>query len=194
MWDDVNQVTVEQALKIGNLERRRVYFDCIGVEKLFNELDPTLLDRQVIKKKRKKWDDANDPYDYEFEDVYELYRIEREKLFQTGEDDLGSRGDAYAVRCWCTTTNREYWIYVPSNIGERHTVVFNEDTLRYDMIKYHDAVEAIAWTIRMNVRFPERIYRQGDIIVAKYCDDSIEMSYDYHLSKEDYLQLMYSET
>jgi 6,7-dimethyl-8-ribityllumazine synthase len=42
------------------------------VEKLFKQLDPILLDKQVIKKKRTRWDDKNDKYEYDFEDVYEL--------------------------------------------------------------------------------------------------------------------------
>jgi hypothetical protein len=44
----------------------------------------------------------------------------------------------------------------------------------------------------------EKIYRQGDIIVAKikndFSSDNNLSALPYHLSKQDYLQLMYSET
>ena len=97
---------------------RRTYFSCIGVEDLFKQMKPKLLDKQEIKKKRKRWDDKNDPYEYNFTDVYELYQIPASKLFTKEQLKNTStwnsqRNDAYAVRCWCTTTNREYWIYVP---------------------------------------------------------------------------------
>jgi hypothetical protein len=187
MWEDIVPVTVEEALQLPNVEDRRVYFDAIGVEKLFKQLNPKLRDKQTIKKKRTRWDDNNDPYEYEFEDVYELYEIPGEKLFVT--DRWGNQPrPVYAVRCWCTTTNREYWLYVPveaATDGKGWWQV-NEDS------KY-DAIGAIAWTIRIDVKNPERIYRQGDIVVVKQSEQS-KPTDPYHLDKKQYLSLMYSET
>lgn len=185
-WNDIQPVTVEKALGIGNTEERRIYFDCIGVETLMKELNPTLRDRQVIKKKRTKWDDNNDPLEYEFEDVYELYEIEGKKLFEVNK--WGQEPNpVFAVRCWCTTTNREYWIYVSTFAATGHSWISE-----YSIPKY-DAISAIAWTIRIDVIKPEKIYRQGDIIVVKKSDVSEDTS-QYHLCKENYLDLMYSET
>lgn len=187
-WDDIEPVTVQEALALENTEKRRVYFDCIGVNKLFTSLEPKLLDRQVINKKRTRWDDNNDPYTYEFEDVYELYELDGEKLF--GKDRWGRPANpVFSVRCWCTTTNREYWIYVPMEaaVGVSWRGEFNQKH------ENPDAIRAIAWTIRIDITNPERIYRQGDIIVAKHSKDSGPRS-PYHLSKDEYLQLMYSET
>lgn len=191
MWDDIKPVTVQEALEIDNTEVRRTYFSCIGVERLFKEMKPKLLDKQEIKKKRKRWDDKNDPYEYKFTDVYELYEIPASKLFTKEQlKNIGKwnveRNNAYAVRCWCTTTNREYWIYVP-----REAAIGNRWETDNDKA---DAIRAIAWTIRTNVINPERIYRQGDIIVVKAGENTEISSLSRHLSKEDYLQLMYSET
>lgn len=193
MWEDIKPVTVEEALEEENTENRRTYFSCIGVEDLFKQMKPKLLDRQEIKKKRKRWDDKNDSYEYNFTDVYELYQIPASKLFT--KEQLKSvsgslwnmqRTDAYAVRCWCTTTNREYWIYVPREAALGGRWESDDDKA--------DAVRAIAWTIRTNISKPERIYRQGDIIVVKASDKSEVMAGVRHLSKDDYLKLMYSET
>jgi len=190
MWDKIQKVTVTEALALENAEKRRVYFDCIGVETIFKQMEPTLRDRQVIKKKRMRWDTNNDPYDYEFEDVYELYEIEGEKLF--GKDRWNRMlNPVYAVRCWCTTTNREYWLYVSPEAVEEGPVA-RWGRRQQEEIKY-DAISAIAWTIRIDISHPERIYRQGDIIVAKMSDQSETVS-RYHLTKENYLELMYSET
>ena len=189
VWEEINPISVEDAFKMDNTEDRRVYFDAIGIERLFKSLDPKLLDRQVIKKTRVRWDDEYTEKEHVFEDVYELYEIESSKLFKKSPDRWRQMEDIYAVRCWCTTTNREYWLYVTrlaalGNWGDEGKP---------------DAIRAIAWTIRVDVPKDslERIYRQGDIIVVKMKDDAkvTESSYmPYHLNKDQYLSLMYSET
>jgi len=186
VWADIQPVTVEEALAIPNTEIRRTYFDCIGVQKLFTELKPKLRDKQVIKKKRANWNEENQENFRIFEDVYELYEIEGKKLFE--KDKWGREPNpVFAVRCWCTTTNREYWLYVNQEAatGQRWWGDHSE--------KKFDAIRAIAWTIRLDISDPEKIYRQGDIIVAKKSKDSQEVR-PYHLNKEQYLNLMYSET
>jgi len=193
-WNKIEPVTVEEALKLDNTEERRTYFDAIGIEKLFKQLDPKLLDRQVIKKKRQRWDDEFKEYTYEFEDVYELYQIEGSKLFN--KDRWGNIPEpVYAVRCWCTTTNREYWLYVTKEaaLGDRWWYSNEEEKSK------PDAVRAIAWTVRVDVEADniEKIYRQGDIIVVKIKDSASiteHMFRPYHLTKEQYLEKMYSES
>lgn len=186
-WDSIDPFTTEDAFKIENTEERRVYFDAIGIEKLFKSVEPKLLDKQVVKKKRSRWDSDNKEYEYEFEDVYELYEIEGDKLF-TRRNEWQSNPNVYAVRCWCTTTNREYWLYVPREAA------LGENSWREGAVS--DAIRAISWTIRVDVdkKDIEKIYRQGDIIVVKIKDGDFKQKSPYHLTKEQYLSLMYSET
>lgn len=194
MWPLIEPVTVQDALIQDNTEDRRVYFDAIGIEKLFKSLDPKLLDKQTIKKKRVRWDDELNEYDYDFQDVYELYEIEGTKLYD--KDRWGNVPQPiYAVRCWCTTTNREYWLYVPRDaaLGDRWWHSGEQAKTK------PDAIRAIAWTVRVDVQEEdiEKIYRQGDIIIAKMKDSANVTTHTfspYHLSKEQYLALMYSET
>ena len=193
MWPLIEPVTVQDALLQENTEDRRVYFDAIGIEKLFKSLDPKLLDKQVIDKKRTKWDDDNKEYEYVFEDIYELYEIDGKKLYN--KDRWGNDPQpVFAVRCWCTTTNREYWLYVPREaaLGARWWATGEEK-------EQPDAIRAIAWTVRVDIPEEnlEKIYRQGDIIVAKIKPKAklTESTFrPYHLDKEQYLSLMYSET
>ena len=185
-WDSIKAVTVKEALAIENTEIRRTYFDCIGVVKLFKELNPKLLDKQTITKKRANWDEENQENFRTFEDVYELYEIEGNKLFET--DRWGRLANPiYAVRCWCTTTNREYWLYVNNEAATGNRWSFSNEKNEYD------AIRAIAWTIRIDISDPEKIYRQGDIIVVKKSKTSQDVR-EYHLDKKQYLKLMYSET
>jgi hypothetical protein len=196
MWPLIETVTIQDALIQENTEDRRVYFDAIGIEKLFKSLDPKLLDKQTIKKSRTRWDDEFNEYTHEFEDVYELYEIPASKMFTKDRWGNEPRDHIYAVRCWCTTTNREYWLYVPrwAALGESWWSS-SEGATKASA----DAIRAIAWTVRLDVPIGhvDRIYRQGDIIVAKIKTEITEdtmSALPYHLSKEDYLQLMYSET
>lgn len=187
VWNNIEPITVQEALIEQNMEIRRVMFDCIGVSKLFQTLAPKKLDSQVLSKIRTRWDGNNKSYQHCFEDVYELYQIDGNKLFTT-TNAWQRANDVYAVRCWCTTTNREYWIYVPENIamGERYSS-WNKEAAA------PDAVRAIAWTIRLNISNPKRIFRQGDIIVAEESELSTTVP-EYHLTKEQYLNLLFSET
>lgn len=190
MWDSITPVTVEEALAVPNTEIRRTYFDCIGVNKLFAQMKPKLRDRQVVNKKRTRWDDKNTQYEYEFEDVYELYEIDGDKLFERPKDRWSRKADpVFAVRCWCTTTNREYWLYVNAEAATGRRWLYDDRSEE----KY-DAIRAIAWTVRIDITDPERIYRQGDIIVVKESPKSQQSPVPYHLTKEQYLDLMYSET
>ena len=193
MWPLIETVSIQDALIQENTEDRRVYFDAIGIQKLFKSLDPKLLDKQTIKKKRTRWDDEFNEYTHEFEDVYELYEIAASKMFTADRWGNEPRDHIYAVRCWCTTTNREYWLYVP------RWAALGDHWWSNDHESRADAIRAIAWTCRLDVPIGhvERIYRQGDIIVAKVKDEITPdtlSALPYHLSKEDYLQLMYSET
>lgn len=183
MWDDILPITTEEALREQNMERRRAMFDCIGVSNLFKALKPQLLDKQIINKVRTRWDERNHPYEHRFDDTYELYKIEGHKLFKQ-VNEWRTPDPVYAVRCWCTTTNREYWIYVPEDAA------FGEDPFA-DRVP--DVIKGIAWTIRINITHPQRIYRQGDIILVQESEQSKEVE-PYHLSKKQYLSLMYSET
>jgi hypothetical protein len=191
MWEEIIPITIEEAFNEKNAERRRVLFDCIGVEKIFKNLDPVLLDRKVISKKRNRWDENNNHWVHEFEDEYELYKIDPMKLFSTSDLSRWQtrpRLNYIAVRCRCTSTDREYWIYVPEEAALVSGFMWSSDNE-----KVYDAIKAIAWTIRIDITNPERIYRQGDIIVAKESKDSVSTT-PYHLTKDQYLNLMYSET
>ena len=115
-------------------------------------------------------------------------------MFKTDRWGNAPTQNIYAVRCWCTTTNREYWLYVPREAA-LGTSWWNRDSEGTKA----DVIRAIAWTVRVDVpeENVEKIYRQGDIIVAKMKDKAkvAESNFTpYHLSKEQYLSLMYSET
>jgi len=186
-WARIEPLKVQEAFLEDNMERRRVFFECIGPSRLFPALSPKLIDRQVLRKVQTRWDRYNRPYIHVFEDVYELYEIAGEKLFQSFMSNDGWRTPefVYTVRCWCATTQREYWIYIPryAALGSEYARDNTEP----------DAIRAIAWTIQLTISHPKRILRQGDIIIVEESEASEEVPV-YYLSKEQYINLLYSET
>jgi hypothetical protein len=191
-WDDILPLSVSEALSEENLEKRRVMFSCIGPSKLFSEMEPELLSREVIKKKNRKWDEENNLFNEDFEDVYELYCIPGEKIFPLSARNIRNSTSIYAVRCWCTTTGREYWIFVPETIvyGER-TSIFREQV---DKLK-PSAIKAIAWTFRTGYSYDdiEEIYRQGDCLIVKPKEGAIEQSL-MHMDEKTYREKLVCES
>ena len=174
-WDNIPDISVAEAFSQKNLEVRRLFFKAIGTTKLFAELEPVLIDIALIKITGIRFKADGTQYAETINDKYELYKIDGAKLFpeETSEWRL-ERASIYAVRCWCSTTEREYWIYVPKNIGEKNK-----------------AIEAIAWTVRLEHEISDvtEIYRQGDVIVAKIKEDSVSCA-PYHLTEEQYVKLL----
>ena len=178
IWEEIVPATVKEAFAEPNLEIRRLLFKAIGVAKIFAELDPVLIDKHTLTIENLRWDEKNVARIEHVEDTYELYRIDGKKLFPEEKSEWKtSRANIYAVRCWCTTTGREYWIYVPREVGEKN-----------------DAIEAIAWTLQINISNPEKIYRQGDIIISKAGPESQVLLRPQSLTKDQYLTLLVSQT
>ena len=175
-WDSIPDVSVQQAFEEKNIEVRRLFFKAIGVSELFKELEPKLIDKQILKKEGVTWVDIEE-VPVTMRDEYELYEIQGSKLFPEEKSEWrAGNATIYAVRCWCSTTRREYWIYVPKTIGEQN-----------------DALEAIAWTVQLDITEPEYIYRQGDVILAKHSSISQGCT-PYHLNKEQYVKLLKAES
>ena len=180
-WDQTVPATVNEAFSETNLEVRRLLFKAIGVEELFAKLEPELIHEKTLVKHGTRWDEKNKPFKYQINDKYMLYKIKGDKLFPDEPMEWRrANADIYAVRCWCSTTGREYWIYVPRNIGETG-----------------DALSAIAWTVQLPITNPECIYRQGDVIIAKASEASrpiTNTSRTSGLTKEEYINLLVAAT
>jgi hypothetical protein len=178
IWDEIPELRVTEAFAENNLEIRRLFFKAIGVQNIFAKMNPELIDTQIIKFTNAQWYEDGTPKEPKvIRDKYELYKIEGKKLFPEQANTFRvENATVYAVRCWCTTTEREYWIYVPRWVGEKE-----------------DAIEAIAWTAQLNISEPEWIYRQGDVFIAKASAKS-EFVRPYHLNKDAYLKLLKAQS
>lgn len=148
-YEQLEPLTVQEAIAFQNNEQRMVALRAFSVEDVAKALQSVRLDRQTIHKKQIRWNKDLQPYEHEYEDTYELYKIPASvlNLERTWRNEEPS---VYFVKCKCASTDRQYMLYVPQEVGE-----------------YRDAIMAIAWTMRFN---------------------------GVPLKKEQYLNMMYSET
>ena len=154
---------------------QRLCFKAIGVIELFKALEPELVHKDRIDYDNIITDSIGNQSKVATVDEYELYKIDGNKLFPEEKSEWRvANATIYAVRCWCTTTKREYWIYVPRHIGEKN-----------------NALEAIAWTIRISHTNPLYLHRQGDVVIAKLSNQS-EPCAPHSLSAEEYVKLLKS--
>ena len=131
-YETLTPITVKEAIAFENNEQRMAALRVFSAEEVAEGLEATLLDAQTIHKKQIRWQKNLMPYTHEFEDTYELYKIPAavlnlENTWRTDDPSV------YFVKCKCASTDRQYILYVPREVGEQQ-----------------DAIVAIAWTMRFN--------------------------------------------
>jgi len=190
-WEDIVPLSVKQALRykpgISRIQQgiiREVMLDCLGTATLFKELKPELINSQTLRKVQKKWDATGFLINSVYPDTYELYQLDMKPLYN-GLPGYTNPIPLFAVRCWGLRSKKEHWLCVP--------VVAALGGAWMSPQKHRpDAIRAIAWTFQLDITNPKRIFRQGNVIIAEESAQSKPCK-PYHLSKKDYLRLLYAE-
>jgi hypothetical protein len=98
--------------------------------------------------KHRKYNDKGEFIGYrEYDVVYETHKIDTKKL--------NLDAPAYMVKCWCTSTNKEHWLWI-------------EDAYK------DDPLEAIASTCRPHeniIPYITAIKRHGDVFLYELSED-----------------------
>ena len=190
-WEDIVPITFKEISEIENVELRRIAFKRFGLERLINEVNPTMVDTQTISKTTTWINENGIEETINFSDTYELYRVESEVLFPNQR--IIRNEDVFYVKCKDTSTDREYLIWVNVNNVFRANNVskgwFNSEDIDLN------AINCIAWTIQTNVPIGkiETIVRQGDCILVKPTDEE-RLDNFRHLSGKEYLELLHLES
>lgn len=193
-WDDIEPITFSDILSITNTENRRVAFKYYGIERLYNEVNPTLLNKKTLKKKTTWVDKDGKLVTHKFKDTYELYKVDGSVLSSNIKNNWQKIDDCYFVKCKDTSTDRVYLIWVDISSVYRTN---NSDWFRDGYDKKVNAIQAIAWTIQTNIPLGniEKIIRQGDCILFKRKDKTIKpLVSPRHLTESEYLNLMVAES
>lgn len=190
IWDDIVPINfVEIVSEIKNIEQRRVAIKALGIERISKEVNPKLISSVTIPKTTYWVDMEGNITTKEFDDTYELYKVDGEVLFSGTTSNVYHRLNCYFVKFKDTSTDREYLIWVDFN----HISTTND----YLPSNEVDAIHAIAWTFQTNVPKGQikRIIRQGDCILIEPKSKSFNPLHNpRHLTKEEYLTLLESES
>lgn len=198
-WNDIVPCTFKEIAKFENLEERRVGVFCLGLERLIKEVNPKLLNKETIKKTTTWINSKGELETKEFDDTYELFEVS-EKYFNEGFKSWQKFEDSYFVKCKDTSTDREYMIWVELRDIASIKLNSNDNYIYFDSEgkwkKSINSIQAIAWTIQTNVEKGniEKIIRQGDCILIKPKNKSLESVPTRHLTEEEYRTLLVAES
>ena len=195
MWNDIVPITFQEiAQEIRNIEARRVAIGGLGITNVISQVNPKLIDKQTLSKTTTWINGEGKLETISFNDTYELYEVASEDLYK-GVENGGwfANNSTHFVKCYCTSTNREYHIWVDKDsVGRTNRP---ENTWQNPPI---NAISAIAWTIQTNIEKGgiEKIVRQGDCILLKpFNDDSrLGLNMERHLTEEEYRTLLVAES
>lgn len=197
IWDSIEPLTFREiATKIVNVEQRRIAILYLGLERMTEEVNPTLIGKEAIKKEsiwiNAKGEMENVPYD----DVYELFEVDGKRLFDGADVPMWRQNritNVYFVRCKDASTDRMYHLWV--DIGSVANTNGVQTWRNEGWEKHITPIMAIAWTITTNVKEGgiEKIIRQGDCILVKKKPNAVVGGFR-HLTEKEYKTLLVNES
>jgi hypothetical protein len=163
--------TYTEAFKIDNREFRAKVFGSINIGEMINELGFERIQVAGKPVKHKKFSESGEFLGYEeYDNIYETYKVYGKKL------ELSE--DVYAVKCWCTSTNKEHWIWIEE--------------------KYkNDPLEAIASTFRIHqnlIPHIQELKRQGDVLMVEMKEEVTPEGEIIPLTAEQYFGLLTAQS
>ena len=170
-YEDANTFTFKESFEIQNREFQGLVFSSININEMILELGAKRYKTDgTMVKHRKYTHDGEYIGDEEYHNIYEIWEINGNKL--------GINDNLYAVKCWCTSTNKEHWLWI-------------EDTYK------DDPLEAIASTFRVHPNVLPHIKclkRQGDLLLVEMNEDVKPEGEPIPLKKEQYFSLLVAQS
>lgn len=170
---DYKAYSYEEAFKIENPEFRASIFSLIDVSKMIDNLGHERLVTEGIELVNKTF--VNGTFKEEkLTQIYELHKVFGKKL------ELNE--DLFAIKCWCTSTNEEHWLWVNTEEGLKN-----------------DPLSAIASTCKVYRNMLgkiKHIIRQGDVFLFEMKEkvDVNENDEVVSMDKESYFSLLKSQS
>lgn len=149
-YDRVEPFTYAEAFKLENQQFQALVFGSIDIVDMIKELGH---ERIATEGKRVSHKDFSHSGEFlgmkEYDVIYETHKVDISSL---GEVDV-----AYALRCWCTTTDKEHWLWIEDQYAK-------------------NPLEAVASTMRVHKNLIDgnhikEIKRQGDVLLVEVDSD-----------------------
>lgn len=205
IWDSIAPPTFQEIVRgTQNVESRRVALNCLGLERMKEQLNVRLINEESIAKTTMWVTESGELVEHKFDDTYRLYELDGEDLFWGIEQDWRSssakREKFYFITCKDTSTDREYllWvdIYSVYNTESRKDTWSSWASQQMEAPKVVNAIDCVAWTITTDVAKGNisHILRQGDCILIKPKGDSPRLKHHRHLTADEYRTLLLAES
>lgn len=151
MYDDVVPYTYNEAFAIKNDSYKAKVFGSINITDMITSLGHKRIATEGKQVKHKKFDnEGNFLGTEEYDVIYEVHEVNGEKL--------GLTENVFAIRCWCTTTDKEHWLWIEEQYK-------------------NSPLEAVASTFRIHenlISNIKEIKRQGDVLLVEMNDENIK--------------------
>jgi hypothetical protein len=188
-WSKIKPITFKEISAFKNMENRRVAMLFFGLDRLYKEINPTLIDSQKVTKTTTWVDSKGELEVKQFEDTYDLYEVSEKTIMGNSYE---GKGKVHFVKFKDTSTDREYLLWV--NVKEVFKVNFPRQKFSQGKV---NAIQAIAWTIQTDVKKDkiQEILRQGDCVLVRPTDSNPSSLGELRsLSEKEYNQLIVAES
>ncbi len=176
-WQSVKSYTYKDIFKIEDRNLRRFCFNYIGVSEMMQALDARKIGVDGIELNYFKYDSLGEKTPFKKHNIFEVYEAELSKIEELrGWRNQGQK--VYAVKCWCTSTEHEHWLWIESQYKD-------------------DPLAAIASTFRIHENVIPHIKclkRQGDVLICEMKTAVIPEGNVRPLTKTEYFGLLEVET
>lgn len=172
MYDDVVPYTYNEAFAIKNDAYKAKVFGSINITDMITSLGHKRIATEGKQVKHKKFDkQGNFLGTEEYDVIYEVHEVNGEKL--------GLTENVFAIRCWCTTTDKEHWLWIEEQYK-------------------NSPLEAVASTFRIHenlISNIKEIKRQGDVLLVEMNDENIKPEGNIvPLNAEQYFSLLTAQS
>ena len=168
IYDEVEPFTYEESFKITNELFQAKVFGSIDIGEMISNLGHKRLKTEGRKVTHKQFDiQGNDLPSVEYDNIYEVHEIDGTKLGLEGEM-------LYALKCWCTSTNKEHWLWIEDEFKD-------------------SPLEAVASTFRIHenlIPHIKELKRQGDVLLVEMKHDVEPEGDIVALNTEQYFSLL----
>lgn len=171
IYDVVEPFTYLEAFEINDLDFQALVFGSIDIVSMIKELGNERIKTEGKLVTHKQFDQEGNFIGYkDYDVIYETHKINGEKL-RLSED-------LYAIKCWCTSTDKEHWLWIDEEFKNK-------------------PLEAIASTFQIHenlIPHIKELKRQGDVLLVEM-DRDIEPSGEIvSLNSEQYFSLLTAQS
>jgi hypothetical protein len=170
-YDLAKPFSYKEAFEIADSGFKALVFGSINIVEMINNLD---VERISVEGKLCKHKVYNEDKTFKYEEnnlIYELYKINLK--------NIGVEATALAVKCWCTTTNKEHWIWVDD---------------KYETLGALEAIASTCVVYEDMIPFIKSIKRQGDVFIFEMTKQIIPTGNKVSLTAKQYFDLIVAQS